>query len=271
MQAWKANVTFHAYLDELVETSQGITLSKTARQLIAKYIDRALLAKDHEEQRIVNTALQAIPRINSAAVYKALFVRAYAGFEQYLRDLVQSAANTISDSRLVQSKLDPPKMKIVERLYGHQIQLAGEGFRKYFEPLDHIRINYAEVAKAIVQSSDKNEPFLLDGMIVGLRINNINRDVINKIFERFDCQIQWNNFSSKATLQTLLKTKGVRETDKATAKLLNDALARRNRLAHTSGSEELLENELSQHISFLRELSTFLFDTMSECVSAMTK
>lgn len=269
MQGWKAKDVFHAYLDELCETSQGIFLAREARASIAQYLDRETLKTNQHAETVVNNAVNAISKIHTSVVTKALFVCAHAGFEQYIRDLLEIAASTVSSSNLVRNKVASPVKDVLEKLHGHQIQLAGEGFRRYFEPLDHLQIDYAKVARAVAQSSDDDKPFIVEGTVLGFRVGNINRVAIEAIFSRFNCKIPWDSFAATAKLADILKTSRKKDTDKAITEFLSLALERRNRIAHTQGSLEMSEAELDQHIRFLRAISQFLHETLSAHVSTL--
>lgn len=269
MQGWKAADVFHAYLDELLETAQGVSVSRDARTSIATYLDRATLNTNRQAEALVNRALQAIPKIHVSTVNRALFICAHAGFEQYLRDLLEMAANSISNCKFVRTKAEAPRKEVLRKLHGHQIQLAGEGFRRYFEPLSHIRLDYAKVASAVAQSSDEDAPFILNGTVLGLRVGNIDRKALDSIFGRFDCKIPWLKFAATANVQGILKETTIKATDKAVNEFLSQALEKRNRIAHTQGSIEMPEEEFYRQIQFLREVSSFLNKTMSDHISTL--
>lgn len=269
MQAWKAKDVFHAYLDELFETSEGVTLSKEVRSSIYAHLNWESLKQDSVANESVTKALSSISKIQISVVYRSLFICAHAGHEQFIRDLLVAAATTISESNLVPNSLDADGKKILDRLYGHQIQLAGDGFRRYFEPLAHLRINYANVANAVVQSSQHDKPFLLEGAVLGFRVGNINREVIDQTFERFSCKVLWEKFADRPSLQRILKTSGKRETDKRVTEYLNEMLETRNRIAHTQGSFEMTKAELLQQIDFLKEISSFLHQSLFENVTSL--
>ena len=267
MLDWKAKDIFHAYLAELHETGKAISLSQEARTSILKYLNWTSLKLDNDANRLVLDALKAIPNIKTPVVARAIFVCVHAGFEQFIRDLLEAAATTISESKLLRNTMGSANKEILEKLYGHQIKLAGEGFRRYFDPLAHLRIDYAKVANAVVQSSQSDKPFLLDGTVFGIRVGNINREAIDSSFERFGCKISWSGFAENPVLQGILKTSGKRNTEKAVTIFLNEILVKRNQIAHTQGSLVLSMEQLEQQIKFLIELSTFLHQTLSISIS----
>lgn len=269
MQAWKAKDVFHAYLDELLETSKGVALSKEARSSIYAHLNWASLKQDSVANDSVTNALSSISKIQTSVVYRSLFICAHAGHEQFIRDLLVAAATAISENNLVPNKLDANGKKVLDKLYGHQIQLAGDGFRRYFDPLAHLRINYTDVANAIVQSSQHDKPFLLEGTVLGFRVGNINREVIDQAFERFSCKVLWEQFADRPSLQHILKTSGKRATDKRVSDYFNEMLETRNRIAHTQGSFEMTKEELFQQIEFLKEVSSFLHQSLFENVTSL--
>lgn len=269
MKSWKANAVFQAYLAELLDTAGGIGLVRDARSSIYAHLNHESLSSDADSRKLINDALGNIPKIQISLVASALFICAHAGFEQYVRDLIKAAANTISESNLVPNRLESSAQKILTGLYGHQVQLAGEAFRRYFEPLDHLRVDYATIANAVVQSSQEDKPFLLDGTVLGFRVGNISRPGIDSIFRLFNCTIAWNRFAGNTALQKTLKTSGIRETDKAVTEFLDRAIEKRNRIAHTQGSLDVSKEELVQQVEFLRELSSFLQQTLSDCIAAL--
>lgn len=269
MLGWKAKDAFHAYLAELSDTGQGIFLSQEARASIHQHLNWNTLGGDPFANQTINSALKAISKIQTAHVTRSLFICAHAGFEQFIRELQMAAATTISVNKIKRESLSEKDKVTIEKLVGHQIQLAGDSFRRYFEPLAHLQINYATVASAVVQSSQASHPILLDGTVFGFRVGNIDRDELDSIFKRFSCSIPWDKFAENSELKKIFKTTRKSDTDKAITEFLNKALEMRNKIAHTQGSVHIPKEELELQIRFLIEISTFLHQTLTDSINAL--
>jgi hypothetical protein len=274
MNTWTAKLVFDSYLNELLETCNGIFLAKEARGTILKYLDRPTLEHDDAAKKIINTALSSIPKIHDGHVVRALYMSAHAGFEQYLRSLFEDAANSISNSKLQRDKLTKGGMDratILETLSGWQINLAGDAFGRYFEPLAHISADYYQVAQAISQCGDKKSPFSLNGKVFGFRVGNVDQKIIERLFTRFGCVLLWDTMANIPALRTLLDTKSTVDTNKEITKMLVDSLKTRNRIAHTQGEFDIKKDSLIKQIDFLTILSKFLFDSLSTHVTTLLK
>jgi hypothetical protein len=274
MKEWTAKLVFDSYLNEVLETCNGIFLAKEARGTLLKYLDRKTLPYDAAAEKLVNSALAAIPQIRDGHVVRSLYMSAHAGFEQYLRSLFEAAALSISNAKLSRSKFvaaDANRAAILHQLSGWQINLAGDAFGRYFEPLAHLTIDYSQVAGAIVQCGDEKSPFLIDGKVFGFRVGNVERNTIDKLFKRFGCELPWSAFATNGQVQKLLETKAKADTDKEITKILEAALKTRNRIAHTQGEFDISKEELQKHIKFLEFLSGFLFDSLSGHITNLVK
>lgn len=274
MKEWTAKLVFDSYLNEVLETCNGIFLAKEARGTLQKYLDWETLPHDVVAQTLINSALSAVPKIRDAHVVRSLYMSAHAGFEQYLRSLFEAAALSISNAKLSRSKLsalDMNRASILDRLSGWQISLAGDAFGRYFEPLAHLSVDYSQVAGAIVQCGDQKAPFLIEGKVFGFRVGNVDRNTIDKLFTRFGCELPWNIFATNGDVQKLLETKAKADTDKEITKILEAALKTRNRIAHTQGEFDITKEELRKHIKFLEYLSGFLSNALSEHVTKLLK
>lgn len=260
MASWPAEQVFHAYLDEVKETGQGVFLAKEARKLLFTYLDRGTLAQDITSEKAIVHALSALSKVNEAHIVRSLFMSAHAGFEQFLRELFDSAAEAITHAKVVTS--NPSHVKTITSLTSWQIQLAGEGFRKYFEPLAHMQVDYTAIAAAISAGADKDKPVILNGKVFGYKVGNIDQSTIDSLFKRFNCVIAWSKFSDFAEVQILFEKKKNKETQNAVADFFEETLKVRNRIAHTQGELNMSREDLSKQIAFLKHLSTFLQATL---------
>jgi hypothetical protein len=274
MKTWTAKIVFDSYLNELLETCNGIFLAKEARGTILRYLDRSTLEYDNDAKILIDTALSTVAKIHDGHVVRALYMSAHAGFEQYLRSLFEDAANSISNSKLQREKLSKVGMdrpSILDTLSGWQINLAGDAFGRYFEPLAHISADYHKVAEAIAQCGDKKAPFQLNGKVFGFRVGNVDQKIIDRLFTRFGCELLWDTLANDPQIQVILDTKTKNETSKKITSVLIDSLKTRNRIAHTQGEFDIKKDALKRQIDFLSVLSKFLFESLSNHVTILLK
>ena len=272
MKEWKAKTVFHSYLDEILETCNGIFLAKEARAALYAHLNRETLRHDGAAEKMINSALGAVSKIQDGHVVRSLFMSAHAGFEQYLRSLFESAALSISNAKLNKSKLNSQGMNravVLDGLRGWQINLAGDAFSRYFEPLAHLTVDYSQVAHAIVKCGDATEPFYLDGNVFGFRVGNIDQSTINKLFSRFGCTLLWDGLAANLMVQKILDKTTKVETEKEIGRVMADALKIRNRIAHTQGEFGMGKEELIKQVKFLQYVSEFLFDALSAHVTKL--
>jgi hypothetical protein len=272
MKEWKAKTVFHSYLDEISETCKGIFLAKEARTALYAHLNRDTLRYDGAAETLINSALGAVSKIEDGHVVRSLFMSAHAGFEQYLRSLFEAAALSISNAKLNKEKLNEDGMSrraVLNELSGWQINLAGDAFGRYFEPLAHLTVDYAQVAKAIVQCGDAKEPFFIDGKVFGFRVGNIDQAAITRLFKRFGCTLLWDGLAVDAAVQKLLDKTNKVATEKEIVKIMAEALKTRNRIAHTQGEFGMGKEELFKQIKFLQYVSEFLFNALSAHVTKL--
>lgn len=270
MVEWKAKTVFHAYLDEIWDSCEGVVLIKEARSAINTNLDRQMLSHDGAARLLVTSALSQVVKIQEAHIVRAMFMSAHAGFEQYLRSLFEAAAVSITNAKLKGSELDGNGMNrlaVLESLRGWQINLAGDAFIRYFEPLAHINVDYSRVAKAISHCEDETNFFTLEGKVFGFRVGNIDQATVENLFKRFKCTLLWDDLTSDNSFQKLMEQTNKKDTDKELTRFMSEALKIRNRIAHTQGEITMTKDELLKHISFLRYVSQYLFEKLSTHVS----
>lgn len=236
-----------ALLDELVANVNFTALSASLRPRLADALrweiggDAIGLARDFMSAR-------AQPE----NIYSALLVRAVAAFERFARGLVDAAAIRTAATRRTYEDLS-------EHVRSRHAVLTGRLLTSLDDPFEYQVVNVKQLAENLASCVSGASPFRLNASAFAAIVTSGRPQVIERALSNLDIDGWWDAVGAKRDLQTLLGTRGPRDTSKVVTKRLDDLCRRRNRIAHGGDGDVIVtESDVRQEIQFLRTLAEAL-------------
>jgi hypothetical protein len=194
-------------------------------------------------------------------IYSALLVRTVAAFEHFARVLVEDVARRTAATGKTYAELG-------DHVRTRHAVLTGRLLGGLEEPLDYQVLDVKQLAENLASCVSGSSSFRLNTSAFAAVVTNPRPGVIEKALANLDFDGWWDAVGTATDLQTLLGTRGARDTSKAANKYLEELCKRRNRIAHAGdGDVTVSESDLREGIFFVRALA----EAISRVVEARLK
>lgn len=182
-------------------------------------------------------------------IYGALLVRVVAAFEHFARVLVEDAARRTAATSKTYAEL-------AEHVRTRHAVLTGRLLSSLEEPLEYQVLDVKQLAENLASCVSGSSSFLLNTSAFAAVVINPRPGVIERALANLGINGWWDAVGATRNLQTLLGTRGARDTSKAAHKHLEELCKRRNRIAHAGdGDITVGESDLRQEILFVRTVA----------------
>lgn len=245
--------SFIAFLDEVDKVQKCVSTLSSLRSAILPWM--YLDSIDETTKKIIKAFSDASASSPFDRVYQGLFISVHAGFEQFIRDLISDGINIINEQNKSSSAIGDK----FGALISHHIVLSGRALSSYFEPREYYKFVYPEIIQTLTTNFNNSHPSKMSGSVFAQLVGNMNFKKIEDIFDKFNFKFNPTEFARVPQMSIVLKTSGVKETEKAIIDFINLMLTLRNRLAHSQGaSSDITRDTLEKQIAFLRLLTPAL-------------
>ena len=183
--------------------------------------------------------------LDSNILFNSLLISAYGIFEKYIREI------SIASARIINAKYknyDELRLKVKNQ----NIVLTGRALSSIFEPLDHYNLSYDELVNNIYTCSNGKTKFKINAPLFGLNHNILRPENINRIFERMDIEINWDELAKKGNYISIYGQLKPRELSNQIQSEIDTFVHNRNLISHNGpGVTNLDADYLPKLINFL--------------------
>ncbi|WP_186056165.1 HEPN domain-containing protein [Burkholderia gladioli] len=254
-----AQESFLAYLSEIEVEAQNAARLGDFRAAVMPWIDWGNI--DPESKRTVVAFQKA--DLNASRTFQSLFVTAQAGFEQFIREIINEAAYSITSKKVSYDNL----LKRFGTLADHHVVASGKALSTFFEPKEHYKFIFTDIANNVCTSFSGSQGVTINGPVMSYRVGNIDSAAIDSILGRFNYLVKWDEFAKNQSLRDIFQTKGQRDTETAIKHHIDESLALRNRLAHSQGAaSDATKERLGRLINFYKEFAPLLNESFRSFV-----
>ena len=234
----------NARLDELVES---VNFAATSASLRPRLGGALRWEAGGDAIQLARNFMGSKSRIED--IYGGLLVRTVAAFEHFARALVEDAARQTAATENNYTDLG-------EHVRIRHAVLTGRLLSSLEEPLEYQAVDVKQIAENLESCTSGRSSFKLNASAFAAVVTNPRPRVIERALDNLGISDWWDAVGKDRNLQTLLGTKGARDTGKATNGRLDDLCKRRNRIAHAGGGDVTVsESDLRQEIQFVRILA----------------
>lgn len=241
-----AYTVYSAYLAELRSAVEFCRAAALLRPRLNEYLRWE--TADAPAREMFQRFLGAQP--NESRVFQSVVVSLHAGFEQFVLDLVDDGAETISERKLAYAAFEN-KFPGAARQF---CQASGFALVSIFEPRTYWKIDYDELLRRLSSAQLGSKEVSIYGRSFGVRRGNLSCDELDKLLERFGFRVPWGEISKDPALQSSLGTAAKVTTESALRLRMAKLLELRNSLAHSQGAEEV---DYDQVVAFLTTCDEF--------------
>ena len=247
-------VVFFDHIDQCKNTLIFISEATTMKRAISSVLNWN--APDKKALEEVTRFLNLKP-FTTQTYINAIHVSSVAAFEEFLRQLVTHAIN-------LHCKEVTKFCDLSEKLQDRHMIASGKLLQLKSSPPHHIKVNFFDVCQRLGTCIPKETEFQLNQIAIA---NSI-RDIVglDNVFEVLrDCGVRINmdTLGRDSKIQSILKTKGTRETSNEMKNFLEDVVHKRNRIAHTGAASDISEEKLKNHLDALRAIAESLCQTVT--------
>jgi hypothetical protein len=176
----------------------------------------------------------------------SIHVSAVGVFERFLRSLTSAMCEHVGTK------------KLSEKTVNANIALTGRLLATVNDPPDQMHVDYAKVIESLAGRNAHGD-FLLCAQAFSLQATNASPDTVERVFDGFGFNLNWDSLAKRADAASLLGTTGVRESSNELKNRLASMVRLRNRVAHGDerGATLTLE-ELKVSLRLIRSLAKAL-------------
>jgi RiboL-PSP-HEPN len=254
-------------LDDLMarigELRADFTFVSTAYQLRPRLGDIIAWERSAETKGLVQRFLGA-KDARPEGIYGPLLIRLIAGFERYIRLLIVESIEFRTSS--VKSFDELPK-----KLINRNMILTGKILASLENPRDYLSFNIDGLIVNLASCKSGSTSFSLNPLAFSATVLGIKPTEIDKALESLDITDCWDGLGSDKKLETILGTKGARDTGSRAAERLKELSRWRNHLAHGGDEIVISDVQLVEAIEFVVLFSAALDATVKKQLKNATK
>jgi len=255
-----------AYLQELAECLEFVRASTRLRPRLGEHVNWP--GTGAAEKQLINSFLNR-KTVREQLIYRALYVSTHAAFEQFVRDLVVTAADYIC------ANIDSYENLWAE-LQSEHIYRTGQAMATVYQPLEHYDFDYEKLSRNIGTSVGGGGKFTLNSDALALVWGTFTPDNLDKVVNRVTVALNWDSLAKHGELAACFGDGRTRDLAKAVRASLELMVKNRNRIAHSTGiAAEVEEPQLREQIRFVRAfchaLATLMKSELTKKVVACKK
>jgi len=189
-------------------------------------------------------------------IYRSFYVQAWSAFELFVRTLIISYLEDVSDRANDFDSLK--KAKLIERNLYH----TGVALQQIFENRSNVAIDFYLIAKNAGTSIPKSKEVILNSTPFGIFLKCPSVDGIEEALKRIGFpKFDWDVVGSTAPVRQAFGTQNTRETVHQIAAFLQDAERTRNNIVHRGeGIRAVSEADVRQGLTIFKVIGDALAD-----------
>lgn len=249
-----AYAVYSAYLSEIRAAVEFYQVSAQLRPRLNGYI--LWDAADISARQMIQRFLQGRPR--ESMVYQSALVSLHSGFEQFVIDLIDDAAEVMSSRELEWGEFEKKFPGAVKQ----SRHAAGHALVSVFEPRSYWKIDYDELIAKLATTKVGSDGVSIYGRSFAVRKGSLSCEELERLLGRLSLQLPWGDISKDSKLQHALGTSSKAETEVALKSKLARLLELRNHLAHSQGAEEITYEQVIGFVSVYERFCFLLSDSV---------
>lgn len=251
---------YSAYLGELRAAVEFCRISAQLKPRLNDYLRWE--TADNRVRTLFQQFLGGQP--NERIVYQSAVVTLHSGFEQFILDLVDDAAEAMTSRNLDTEDFEAKFPGVVMQA----CVASGHALASMFQPRSHWRIDYDELIGRLATARTGAQQVAIYGRPFGVRKASLSCDELEKLMQRLGFTLPWSEISRDASLQKMLGVSTMTAAARALKDKIDKVLSLRNDLAHSQGADDVSYEELVQFIEVYQRFSALLEASWREFVEA---
>ncbi len=252
------NRQLEAAFGEIERLFNFVLESDKLRPRLGNMVDWGAVSK--EEKNLLNQYM-GFNDVNKQIASLSLLVLCYGNLERFLRAALEKAVLAIDES--YPKFLDLPPLIRTENIFR-----TGQAFMLVKDETSTRDYDFSKLSKNIGQCLPESESYALNAICFTIGHGIVTEENINAMFRRIDLKIDWDFLGRDKELRKLLKEDKTRDCTKSAKEILKNLIARRNIIAHSGGSELVIEDE---HLSLLLRFIPYFCRGFSEHVGVLLR
>lgn len=188
--------------------------------------------------------------------YNGMIVSIAASFEEFVRQLIREAVVEIC--RRVKTY-----QKLKKRFQELHLVSTGHALASLHNPPIESTYNYEKMCQNLGNCYSGTTSLTLNEDVFHSKLPGMNKESLDKAFERINVTLEWDDIGKNANLQAVLQLEGARDTAKGAGEWLDDFAVQRNRIAHTGVSKFLVKlSDIEEAIAFFDVFTPALGDAV---------
>src|ERR1700722_10473974 len=148
-------------------------------------------------------------------IYGALLIQSVATFERFLRALIDDTATKTAD-------ISKNYAEVKEHVRNRHAVLTGKLLSSLEAPLDYQAVDVKQLAENLASCVSGRSPFRLNASAFAAVVSSGKSEIIDRALANLGIGQCWDAIGRTPELQKILRTKGARETRKATIRQLDE-------------------------------------------------
>jgi hypothetical protein len=248
---------FTVALDEIASNLAFLRSSSKLRPRLSPFLNWPTLKAQADARALVDDFLGQKSQ-EFGAHYRGMIIVIAAAFEEFIRRIVHDRLSQIARKASSYDEV-PEKLKV------QNIMRTGRVLASWAEPRDHMRTEYQVLAKNLATCVPGAASFDLNVESFTYFITTVSPSVLESLWELGGRHLNWDAIGKNKDFETLLGSKGTRDTGKAVAQKLQDFVRLRNIFAHTgAGGVTVSDTDVDTYLKFLKTLTGELARTLAE-------